>query len=90
VACKASKLKNSRIKVTCTVRLVSVKAKAMRVRARLTRHGVVYASASTKRPGARLQLVARRRIRAGRYTLTIASTDGKHRTTIVNRAVTVL
>jgi hypothetical protein len=76
------------VRVRCTVRLVRP-ARATRVRARLTRHGKVYARGRAVHPGARLRLVARRPIRAGRYTLTLVSVDRHHHTTISRRRVTV-
>lgn len=88
VKCKATKPKHSRIRVRCTVRLVLARA-AARVRARLTRHGTVYASGRASRPGARLELVARRPIRAGRYRLTVVSFDRRQRETVTRRIVVV-
>lgn len=71
VRCKAK-----RRKVTCKVSFGSRRAPAS-ARARLTRGSVVYASGTAGR------LVARRRIRPGRYTLTLVTRAGKTRLPVV-------
>ena len=72
--------------MTCTVRLAPA-ARSGRVRARLTRRGVLYATGSA-RSGRSVTLRAVRAIPAGRYRLTSVSTDRRGRTTI--RRSTVL
>lgn len=73
VSCKAK-----RRRVTCKVTFGSRRARAG-TRARLTRGRTVYASGTVRR------LVARRSIRAGRYTLTLVSRAGKTRLPVVIR-----
>lgn len=73
VSCKVK-----RRRVTCKVTFGSRRARAG-TRARLTRGRTVYASGTVRR------LVARRSIRAGRYTLTLVSRAGKTRLPVVIR-----
>lgn len=70
----------------CTAKLVSGTVKfttaGMAARATLSRHGIVYA-AGTARLGHRhmsLRLLPLRRLRSGKYTLTLISGTGKHET----------
>ena len=73
----------------CTVRLAAV-ARSTRVRARLTRRGVVYATGSARsRRASRIRLRGVRAIPAGRYRLTSVSTDRRGRKTVRHSTVLV-
>jgi hypothetical protein len=92
VTCKPAKRKRGQVKVTCTVRLAPA-ARSTRVRARLTRRGVVYAIGAARSGSAsRVRLRAVRAIPAGRYRLTSVSTDRggakavRHTTVLVGSA----
>jgi hypothetical protein len=69
-------------KQKCTAKLVSgtVKFTAGAARARLSRHGVVYAAGTARRLRGRmsLRLIAVRSLRPGRYTLTLTTGSGRH------------
>jgi hypothetical protein len=83
---KTVKRAHSRVKVqTCTTRLVSKPVKFTTgpagAHATLSRGRSVYATGSVR--GGRVRLVAIRPLRAGRYTLTLISADGRHRSVVV-------
>ena len=80
VTCKPAKRKRGKVKVTCTVRLAPA-ARAARVRARLSRHGTVYARGTAGRASS-VTLRPVRALRAGRYRLTTVSTDRRGRTVV--------
>jgi Collagen triple helix repeat (20 copies) len=79
------KCKRVRSRQRCAAKLVSgtVTFTAASARATLSRHRVVYASGTASRRGGRmnLRLIAIRSLRPGRYTLTLTSGSGAHRTT---------
>ncbi len=70
-------------KQKCTAKLVSgtVKFTAGAARARLSRHGVLYAAGTARRLRGRmsLQLIAVRSLRPGRYMLTLTTGSGRHK-----------
>jgi hypothetical protein len=69
----------------CATKLLSgtVKFTTASARATLSRHGIVYAAGTARRRRGRmsLRLIAVRSLRPGRYTLTLTSGSGAHRTT---------
>jgi hypothetical protein len=69
-------------KQKCTAKLVSgtVKFTAGAARARLSRHGVLYAAGTARRLRGRmsLRLIAVRSLRSGRYMLTLTTGSGRH------------
>ena len=81
VTCKKVKGKQH-----CTTKLVSGTAKfttaGAAAQATLSRHGVVYAAGSARTARGRLSLRLKplRKLRAGRYTLTLISGSGRHET----------
>jgi hypothetical protein len=75
-------------KVRCTVRLVRV-AGARRTQALLTRRGLVYASGRPRRGSKRIRLGAHRKLRRGRYTLLLLTTDRKGTTTVTRSTVRI-
>jgi hypothetical protein len=82
VTCKVKKTKKGP-RVKCTVKLAK-KAGAGKLHALLTRGTRVYATGSTVRGV--LRLTARRRLKAGTYTLTLV---GKHRSTRLSVTVVI-
>ncbi|HUB36396.1 MAG TPA: hypothetical protein VL972_06185 [Solirubrobacteraceae bacterium] len=81
VTCTTTKVKG-KTKKKCTTKTVSgtVKFTTSSERATLSRHGAVFAAgvASGGRGGLRLRLHALRKLKAGRYTLTLTSGSGHH------------
>ena len=79
-------------KMTCTTKLVSgtVKFKAASARATLSRHGLVYAAgtASVAHGRTSMRLAPLRRLRPGRYTLTLITGKGRDER-IVSRPFTL-
>jgi len=89
VTCKPAKRKRGQVKVTCTVRLAPA-ARSTRVRARLSRRGVLYAAGSARSGRtSSVRLRAVRPIPSGRYRLTSVSTDRRGQTTIRHSTVIV-
>jgi hypothetical protein len=88
VTCKVKKSK--KIKVTCSVRLVTPKG-AVKVRAALTRGNRVYArgAAASKHGRAALRLRGRRHVPRGDYTLTVVQRYRHGRSNTVTMAVLV-
>jgi hypothetical protein len=73
VTCKVTRKGKKAPHVTCTVKLAQ-SAGAGKLRARLTRKGLVYATGTSTKKG--LRLIPRRRIRSGTYTLTLTGRHG--------------
>ena len=70
----------------CTVRL-SRPGASRASRALLTRKGALYASGSARGGSKRIRLRVHRPLRAGRYTLTLLSTDRSGTTTATRHTV---
>jgi DNA-binding beta-propeller fold protein YncE len=81
VTCKATKVKGKRVQ-KCTSRLVSGTVKLTAASATLSRNGSVYAVGAAKLSHGRLSLRLRplRKLRHGRYTLTLVSGNGGRET----------
>jgi hypothetical protein len=71
VACKAGKPAHGRAKVTCTVKLAVARSGKVRVALRRGSRTVATGSGRLSRGCATLELSARKRVKAGRYTLVI-------------------
>lgn len=90
VTCKPAKRRRGQVKVTCTVRLVPAARASIRVRARLSRRGIVYARGSARSGRASsVTLHATRAIPSGRYRLTTVASDRRGRT-VVRRSEVML
>jgi hypothetical protein len=85
VKCKTVKKKGKKVQ-QCTTKLVSgavtFKTAAASARATLSRHGAVYAAGTAVEANGHmsLRLLPLRRLRSGRYTLTLISGAGRHET----------
>jgi hypothetical protein len=89
VTCKPARRRRGQVKVTCRVRLV-LAVRSTRVRARLTRRGVLYATGSSSSGRASsVRLRAVRAIPSGRYRLTTVSTNSRGQKTIRRSTVRV-
>jgi hypothetical protein len=89
VTCKPKKSKK-KVKVTCTVRFVTARS-AKAVHARITRRGTLFAvGRGTAHAGkVALRMRAVRRLRAGRYTLTVVAFDRRGRSVTTHAPVVV-
>jgi hypothetical protein len=85
VTCKAGRVRGSKVKVRCTVRLA---ARATRV-SRLVRRGKVYARGRSKGARGSLRLRAARRITRGRYTLFVRVIGADGRSVTIRQRVIV-
>ena len=86
VTCRAHRGRRPRLR--CVVRLNRA-TQGRRTKALLTRRGALYASGHTRRKSKRISLRARRRLRPGRYTLTLLSTSWSGKTTAVRQRVRI-
>lgn len=86
VTCRAHRGRRPRLR--CVVRLNRA-TQGRRTKALLTRRGALYASGHTGRKSKRISLRARRRLRPGRYTLTLLSTSWSGKTTAVRQRVRI-
>ena len=89
VTCKPKATKK-KVKVTCTVRFVTAKS-AKSVRARITRRGTLYASGRGIAHAGKvaLHMKAVRKVRPGRYTLTVVVVDRHGRSVKTHAPITV-
>jgi hypothetical protein len=88
VTCKPKGKK--KIKVTCTVRFTTARS-AKTIRARITRNRKVYATGHgvAHKGKVALRMRAVRRLRAGRYTLTVVAVDRRGRSVTTHAPVVV-
>jgi hypothetical protein len=86
VTCKVRKTKPPQVR--CSVHLTQAST-ARATQALLTRHGALYASGRITRKTKHARLRANRRLRAGRYTLVLLTTDASGATTVTRSTVRI-